>query len=333
MPIGRLGNLRRVELFSRQWFLLALATALALGFGFPEPFRPIAQSALVRNSIVVVVMLLLGWTLKPSAISRSVREPRGSVIASLINIFAVPLLTLPLLRFLPSELAGGLAVASLVPCTLATASVWTRAAKGDEAISMMTTVVTNLLCFIVAPTGIWLILGAQAEVDLVEQIKGLLIQVVLPLVGGQVLRMIGLAAFADRCKPILSNTAQVGILVMVLLGSVLSYEKLPDPESGSGGVIALVATGAFAAFAHLTAVVLGYVASRAAGLPVDKQVAVAISGAQKTLMIGLQLSLDCGVSVIPMVMYHVGQLLIDTLLVKQWNRHHAKEKQEPVKSK
>lgn len=319
--------------FSRQWFLLALATALALGFGFPEPFRPIAQSALIRNSIVVAVMLLLGWTLKPSAISRSVREPRGSVIASLINIFAVPLLTLPLLRFLPSELAGGLAVASLVPCTLATASVWTRAAKGDEAISMMTTVATNLLCFIVAPTGIWLILGAQAEVDLMDQIKGLLIQVVLPLVGGQVLRMIGLAAFADRCKPILSNTAQVGILVMVLLGSVLSYEKLPSgeagsEEAGSGGATALIATGAFAGLVHLTAVVIGYVAARAAGLPIDKQVAVAISGAQKTLMIGLQLSLDCGVSVIPMVMYHVGQLLIDTLLVKQWNRYHAKKDDE-----
>ncbi len=292
-----------------------------------------AQSALVRNSIVVTVMLLLGWTLKPSAISRSVREPLGSVIASLINIFAVPLLTLPLLKFLPSELAGGLAVASLVPCTLATASVWTRAAKGDEAISMMTTVATNLLCFIVAPTGIWLILGAQTEVNLLDQIRGLLIQVVLPLVGGQCLRLIGLAAFADRCKPILSNAAQGGILVMVLLGSVLSYEKLPgvDPasgESGGGGALALVATGVFALFAHLTAVVMGYVAARAVGLSIDKQVAVAISGAQKTLMIGLQLSLDCGVSVVPMVMYHVGQLLIDTLLVKQWNRYHAPASQE-----
>ena len=50
-------------------------------------------------------------------------------------------------------------VAAVVPCTLASASVWTRKAGGDDSISMMTTVVTNLACLLVVPIGVSLVLA------------------------------------------------------------------------------------------------------------------------------------------------------------------------------
>lgn len=295
-----------------------MAISLALGFGLPGLFSPLAHSSQFRSGVVIFVMLLMGWTLQPRAVVRSARQPASSLLAIGINVFGVPLLAWPTLWILPPDLAGGLIVASLVPCTLASATVWTRAAGGDDAVAMVTTVVTNLLCFVVAPVGLWLILGRVAETDVTGQMKGLFLQVVAPLIAGQTLRRLGFDVWGDRNKVPLSNVAQVGILVMVLLGSVLSAERLPPDSSQT--VVMLLLTTCLAAVIHIAAVAMGYFASGSLGAETPQQRAVAISCGQKTLMVGLQLALDTGVSVIPMIIYHIGQLLLDTLLVKHWLR-------------
>jgi solute carrier family 10 (sodium/bile acid cotransporter), member 7 len=305
---------------SQHWFLLTLAICLGLGFGLPEVFSALAHNAQLRDGIVFAVMLLMGWTLQPKAVVRSVRQPLPSLLAISINMVGVPLLALPALWLLPQDLAGGLIVASLVPCTLASAAVWTRSAGGDDAIAMVTTVVTNVLCFVVAPVGLWLTLGHVAETDVASQMKGLFFQVVAPLIVGQLLRVFGLAAFADRNKFTLSLLAQAGILAMVLLGSVISAERMSlNPASTQSG-FSIFATAIGAGLIHLVAVGLGYQASAGLGIARPQQLGVALAGGQKTLMVGLQLALDCGVSVVPMIMYHVGQLLIDTVLVRLWTR-------------
>lgn len=53
------------------------------------------------------------------------------------------------------------------------------------------------------------------------------------------------------------------------------------------------------------------------GLRRPQQTAVAIAGSQKTLMVGLQLAIDCSVSTVPMVAYHLSQLLIDTVFASK----------------
>jgi sodium/bile acid cotransporter 7 len=278
----------------------------------------LANSAVFRNGILFVVMILMGWTLQPRSIARSIRQPLPSLLAILINVAIVPLLAWPAILFLPEDLAGGLIVASLVPCTLASASVWTRSAGGDDSIAMVTTVVTNLSCFLVAPIGIWLILGRSVGVDLGGQMLGLFLMVVAPLCCGQLLRLIGFAGWADKHKRCLSTLAQMGILAMVLLGSVISAERLSIGESLTGGAIALTAICAWVV--HLIAVGIGFYAASMVGAQRPQQLGTAIACGQKTLMVGLQLALDGGVSVLPMILYHVGQLIIDSLLVRWWTR-------------
>ncbi len=313
------------KLFSRHWFLLFLAIFVVVGFRYHVALGSLAHSGELRGTIMVVVMLLMGWTLRPSRIAASVRYPLPSIIAILVNIVVVPLLAWPPLRWLSPELGGGLVVAALVPCTLASASVWTRAAGGDDAIAMLTTVVTNLLCFLVAPLGLWLLLDHRNETPLGGQMQGLLLQVVLPLVGGQVLRLFGTSAWADRHQKRLAAVCQCGILLMVLFGAVISAESMPAINWRGGGEI--LATGLIACAVHVVAVAIAYFAVGLLGGDRPQQIGAAISGGQKTLMVGLQLALSCGVSVLPMVMYHVGQLVIDTLLVRFWNDRPEKAAQ------
>src|SRR5262249_29507311 len=71
---------------------------------------------------------------------------------------------------------------------------------------------------------------------------------------------------------------------------------------------------------HVVVLVCGILLARGLRFTPENQIAVGLAGSQKTLMVGLQISLELGVSVLPMITYHVGQLLIDTIVVDRWRQ-------------
>lgn len=307
---------------AKQWFLIALACCFAIGYLLAKPLNPLMEMSTLRSCLVFVVMWGMGVTLKADTIRNSLLRPIPSLLATVINILIVPLLCLPAMWLLPENLFGGLFVAAIVPCTLASASVWTRKAGGDDSIAMMTTVVTNLACVVVVPVGIALVLSQQTQVDAVAQMKKLALVVVVPLVLAQAMRWWGLAAWADRKKPLISFLAQLGILVMVMFGAIASANHMNNAGDDSTSWVAGVMLLVLAASVHVGALVIGVLVSRFQGEPPENQIAVGIAGSQKTLMVGLQIAMDCGVSVIPMLMYHFSQLVIDTVIASRWKEAH-----------
>lgn len=306
----------------RQWFFVFLLAGLVVGFGFPGLIRPIAEITLLRSLITATVLFLMGLTLNAESVARSIRNPTAVLTAIAVSTFVVPLLALPSLWILSADMAGGLIVTTLVPCTLASAAVWTRKGGGDDAVAMVVSVVTNVACFLVAPLGLWLTLGQVTEISAREQVVSLAIWVVLPLLVGQIVRRSVLPAWAAKNQARLSSVAQCGILVMVAFGSVASADRLAQREDGAGIVGELAGVGTLAVLVHCGALVIGIAAARRLGAAPPQQIAVGIAGSQKTLMVGLQIALDCGVSVLPMIIYHVGQLVIDTFVVQHWAKRY-----------
>jgi sodium/bile acid cotransporter 7 len=311
---------------TKQWFLIALAVCFTVGYAGAEYLQPLMDVPFLRSGIVFTVMWMMGVTLQAHTVRRSFTRPLPSLLAISVNVLAVPLLCLPTMWLLNVDLFGGLFVASIVPCTLASASVWTRKADGDDSIAMMTTVVTNLACVAVVPLGILLVLSQQTEIDVAEQVRKLGLVVVTPLVLAQLMRRFGFSSWADRHKPRLSAIGQVGILSMVVFGAIASAHVIDGSEqqaarqtagSGAGSIVALVL---LAATIHTTALGIGVGIARMLGLDRARQIAIGIAGSQKTLMVGLQIAIDCGVSVIPMLVYHLSQLVIDTLIAERWKR-------------
>jgi sodium/bile acid cotransporter 7 len=78
----------------------------------------------------------------------------------------------------------------------------------------------------------------------------------------------------------------------------------------------------------LTAVVVVHVSMLWTGLLLARfsrfsradQIAVAFAGSQKTLMVGLLVAISLQVTILPMVVYHVSQLFIDTLIADRFRR-------------
>jgi sodium/bile acid cotransporter 7 len=200
---------------------------------------------------------------------------------------------------------------------LASASVWTRRAGGNDAVSLIVTVVTNLSCFVVTPFWLWLTTGnriTSEELSFADLGRSLAMLVVLPMVVAQVIRLLPrVAQWSSRQKIALNTLAQCGVLFMVFLGSIQMGFTISQQGDGSWGIA--VATTVLAVTAiHVGGFFAGWQLAKLFRLTREDRIAVGFAGSQKTLMVGLRVSMELGVSILPMVAYHISQLIADTIL-------------------
>lgn len=320
-------------LFTRQWFLLALAGVLAAGFLFPQSLAGFAEAFPVR-ALVASVLFLMAWTLDAESIFRAVKRPQAAILGIVINLALLPALAWLFALMLPHPLNLGLALVAAVPCTLASAAVWTRRAGGNDAVAMMVTTATNVACFVTTPFLYLLLTGASVRIQagaggesaLVEMILKLTWVVVVPMALGQALRLIPAAArWATAEKRLVSSVAQIGILTMVLVGATRSALEIQGATDGAfPAVSAWVLMVAAVTALHVLTLLTGFGLGRLIRLERADWIAVGIAGSQKTLMIGLLIGIeeDLGVGILPMVVYHAVQLLLDTA-VADWLRRRS----------
>jgi sodium/bile acid cotransporter 7 len=278
---------------------------------------------LPRNGLVASVLLAMGLTLRTDAIRAVLNRPLPTVLGVGVNMVLLPLLAWAMSPLLSGQLRSGFLVAAAVPCTIASAAVWTRRAGGNDAIALSVTLITNLGCFLATPA--WLRWtaghGTQMAGDFGPMATKLALLVVLPILLAQSLRTVGfVSSWAARHKQELGVYCQLGILTMVLIGAVHSGATIAHLAdgwkllAGEGALMLVLVT-----LLHLAAWLLAYWLAGKLGLTPAEGLAVAFSGSQKTLMVGLAVALDFGgLAVLPLIAYHAIQLLVDTVLADRY---------------
>ncbi len=314
-----------VRFVTQRWFLLALAFVLFVGIIEWQSLAPLAAVRSLRNGIVASVLFLMAFPLQAGVVWATFRRPWAPLLGFFINLGLLPLVAWGISSLVRPDTGAGLLVAAVTPCTLASAAVWTRRAGGNDAAALMVTILTNSACFLITPLWLTAMLGSQAinsRIDARGMITSLGLLVVAPMVVAQLLRLYQpLGAWATRHSKSLSTVAQCGILAMVFLGAINTGRTLAQqsPEEAFGfwdwGVMIVATLGL-----HLTLLACGYGLAVLVGLVREDCIAVGIAGSQKTLMVGLQAALDCGLLILAMVVYHVGQLLVDTIIADYWRR-------------
>jgi sodium/bile acid cotransporter 7 len=281
----------------KQWFLTALAAVLVMGWLFPEP---------LQTRIVL----------------QTVRHPWAALLGSAVNMLLLPVIAWAASPLLVSELAIGLIVMAVAPCTLASAAVWTRRAGGNDAVAILVTLLTNSTCFITTPAWLALLTGTRAELNMSEMITSLGVLVVAPMTVAQLCRLSpAVAQAATRAQRLCGTLAQFGILAMVMIGAVqistyLAATNWREVLSWSS----LLLLGLVVISVHVLTLLSGCTLAKLAGMSRADQIGVAIAGSQKTLMVGLYVAINYfhGLAILPVVAYHVGQLIIDTLVADHW---------------
>jgi sodium/bile acid cotransporter 7 len=321
-----------LRFLQKRWFLLALvlliSSGMALGtrlspeaaWRFAERWPAGVQAGLLHFSrlTTAIVLFLMAFSLDTRQLRTAVRAPGPAAWASLVNYVAIPLMAWPLMWVQRTrDFQIGLMIAASVPCTMAAASVWTRKARGNDAVSLMVTLVTNASSFLVTP--FWLnltIAGAGVSLDGGRMIVDLIVSVLIPIVIGQALQLLPRPkAFAQRHKTAIGVVAQALILLLVFVSSWRAGAQLTTRSAGPG-VAAVVLVWASCIALHVGAMTLAALGARIGRFSREETAAVMFAGSQKTLPIGVLLASNpafgAPFAVFPMLMYHASQLFIDT---------------------
>ncbi|MCA9241795.1 MAG: bile acid:sodium symporter [Planctomycetales bacterium] len=315
--------MRRILLNS--WFLIVLCCAMAIGLGLSSALAPL--SAKVSREVVIgVVMLATSLSMD----FRRLTAGRGNwiavALACVVNSALAPPLGWLAGRLLSSALAQGLIIAMCVPCTIASAIVWTRRGAGNDAATAMVTLLTNFGCFLVLPFWTGLLLGESTSADPVALVWKLLACVAAPMLAGQLLRLAApVAAWSERHKQGISLLAQWGVLSLAFFGAVDAGQAMLTSDARPAPLdwLALLAV---VSVLHISLATLGWLAATTVGLAPPERLTVLIAGSQKTLAVGLGVASHFGpMALFPLVTYHMTQLFIDTVIVDRWRRVHDQQ--------
>lgn len=299
----------------RRWFLLLLAAGLGVALLRPEWLLPLA-AALPLRAVVALSLLLMAWSLEGQRLTDAVRRPGGIGLALLVSFVLLPLLALLLAPLLPLvDLRLGLLLIACVPCTLSSAVLWTRQAGGNEALALLVVVTTNALGWLVTPLWLGAAGPATVALDTVALMRSLVLVLVVPVVLGQALRGVpGVAPAVARHHVVNSVVARLLVAVVLISAAADAARQLDRLPTGH-----VLTTAAACLGVHLGGLLLALAAGRLAGLSRGDRIAVAIAGSQKTLPVGLVVfaahyRADYPLAVLPLLLYHAGQLLADTVI-------------------
>lgn len=320
-----------VAFLKKHWFLVALVALVGGGLGIGVTLPPELVDRLSgyidAKWITRIVLFLMAFSLDSAKLRASVRFPSPVLCASVINSGAIPLAAWGLMSVQQHpSFEVGLMIAASVPCTLAAVSVWTRKAGGNDAVSLLITLLTNTLCFLVTPFWLNMALrGAEkagdVELGVGPMVTRLLGVVLVPTILGQACRIVPAARdFAVAHKPRIGIAAQGLILLLVFTAASLKA----GPQLGTGGVDsgAIIVVWGCCLGLHLAAMALGAVGARLLRLSREDRIAVLFGSSQKTLPIGVYLATSPEMfgngnfpfAVFPMLMFHATQLFVDTII-------------------
>jgi len=326
----------------RHWFLVTLLILIPLGAGCGLALG----DSICRYSrtveprwITAVALFLMSFTLDSSQLRRSLESPWPVILATTINSGILPLLALAIAPFqLVADFRYGLMIAASVPCTMAAASVWTRQAGGNDAVSLLVTLVTNGTCVLVSPFWLRLGTGEDVELEFSQMTLRLLGAVLIPGLLGQLLRLnVRAREFAINRKPGISIAALVCILFLVFASSCDCGVQLQTDQPGPSLAAVAVVWGCCIAL-HLSAMLIAEFVIRATHVSDFDRPAVLFASSQKTLPIGVLLAREIGTAagvpfaVFPMLMFHATQLVIDTAIANRLRKSRDSKPDAPNRS-
>jgi sodium/bile acid cotransporter 7 len=310
---------------AKHWFLIALALGLAAALLAPEAMGRVTEYW-EPNFAVALSLFLIAWTMPTGSLLAEIRQPWASAWAVFLSYSLVPISAslLGLLAADPNVRIGLILVAS-VPCTLSSAVLWTRLAGGNEATALLTVMGTTFTSWFLTTALLFWLTGAAVELDIVDMMATLVVTLILPVIAGQGLRMLPIGVrFVERHKLAFGVVSQLLILGIVLKAGVTVGEKL-HAQSGAEVPAILLWSIALAVVLHLFAVASGMLTGHWLGFARGRWIAIAFASSQKTLPVSLMLyeqyfKAQVPYAVMPLLFYHVGQLLLDTLIAQRLSK-------------
>lgn len=267
---------------------LSFAFALVVALIWPLPGVDVAAVKLggvraVQAANNAAVFLVSGLTLNLADVRSTVRNPRPLLLGLTLILGVTPCLAFGALRLplQPPEFAVGLAIFCAVPTTLGVGVALTTASRGNVALALCLTVVSNALGVVTVPYFLRGVLqGSAVVIDAADLATKLALTALAPALLGSALRSssAAVATMVLRHRTALSlfSHANLACIVWQTMSSAASVLL----AQSAGGVFAVLFAAAAIHFFLLAAMHLG--ATRLLRLPVREAVALTVMCSQKS---------------------------------------------------
>lgn len=331
-----------VRQFLQDQFLpVGLLLAMLIGSIAPKPGIQAANAGL-QTFTTTGIFIISGLNLKRGEAAQAL-SAWGSILYGLVTILLItPLAGFVALRLPlhPPELAFGLTVFCCMPTTLSSAISLTQTVGGNTALALLLTVSSNLLGIFTMPFVLCQLLGASGSAVTIEPgplLSNLLKTILAPLLAGALLR----ASIPAVTRFVDSNKKKTSILSSMLL-ILVPWMQISKAVTSNVPVTSAALTATLAAGIALHLVFLAFNLTATAALQLGRTAnddglairrACVLVGSQKTLPIAVtvlnglapQIGGSVGLAVIPCVVSHLVQIVMDSMLVSQWLKQDAQK--------
>nr|WP_120491327.1 bile acid:sodium symporter family protein [Corynebacterium lactis] len=236
----------------------------ALAFYVPGPFLPLTGYI---TYFLMIIMFGMGLTLTIPDFKQVAKRPLAILFGVVAQFVIMPLLAIAVAKLLGLNpaLAVGLLMLGSVPGGTSS-NVIAYLSRGDVALSVAMTSVSTLISPIMTPFLMLVLADAHTEVDGWGMAWTLCQTVLLPVVGGLVIRFVA-DSFINKILPILPWISILGI------GGVVFGAVAKNAESlAKIGLIVFVAVIVH----NVLGYVLGYLAGQMVGMPTSAKRTVAV---------------------------------------------------------
>ncbi|TFL14817.1 bile acid:sodium symporter [Pusillimonas caeni] len=234
-----------------------------------------------------------------------------------------------LLPLIDHQLYLGVLYLCMLPATVQSAVALTSIAKGNVPASICSASISTLLGILITPflvNGLVVPTGASSSLDSVVKI---FMQLMLPFLAGHFLRPYFDSAFRKAGK----------MLSFVDRGSILLVIYSAFSAAVVGGLWQQVSAGMMAGVVLISLIFLAlsmlYVYGLALwfGFSLEDRITALFGGAQKSLASGVPMAqvlfpaATAGIMVLPLMLFHLLQLIISAAIAQSWNRRHEQAAQ------
>lgn len=321
------------EWWRRYSFILWMAVAVAFAAAFPDVGAPegLLKTDRWNWALVSALFLISGLLLPPESLGAAISRWRLHLFVQGVSLVLIPALFWLTAKLLGSagmhpSLVLGLLFLGALSTTTTSAVVMVRSCGGDEAAAVFNAVLGSLLGVIVSPWIILITTGRSGSLPLLPVMSKLALQVILPLLIGQAIR-VRAAGAVSRFRIQFSRISLTFLLVLVWIVMCAGFQRGFDASIAQ---ISLVMISVIILHGVALGVAFHLSGWRGFGLNRANRTAAMICSTQKSAVLGLPLLLlvfggenHLGLIVLPLLIYHPFQLIAASLLVPRlalWNQ-------------
>lgn len=313
-------------------FIAALFLAMAVAYAFPEG-PEILPLKTITDFGIAFIFFFYGLKLSPQEFRLGLSNYKVHILVQLTSFLIFPLLSLLFIPFFEDETDSNLWLAlfflGALPSTVSSSVVMVSLARGDVPTAIFNASLSGLIGIFITPLWLSIFMSDSAGFEFLSVIQKLFLQVLLPLVIGLILqRFLGIWARHNSSK--ISVFDKVIIALIVYSSFAAAFSSGLFAAVGSMELLKLFLMVLLMFF--LVYFGLGKLCQWL-GWPIEDRITAQFCGTKKSLVHGsVMVKIIFGSSatnalfLLPIMLYHISQLLIIAVFAEKYRIRQVPEK-------